>query len=115
MRKKTELYAKEQDALIERILQILELDEHRSWILYDVDNDSEKQAQLMALVPSIRRYFSFSDIRGVSEPNRSPRPWLSIIRQITKSKYRMLSCTHRVAINIDGEEKKIKTQRYTFQ
>ncbi len=115
MRKKTELYAKEQDAIIEQILQILELDEHRSWILYDVEADPEKQTRLMKLVPSIRKFFSFSTIRGVSEPHRSPRPWLSMVRQITKSKYRMLSCYHRVEVEVDGQIKKIKTQRYIFQ
>jgi hypothetical protein len=115
MRKKTSLYAKEQDAIIEEILRILELDEHRSWVLYDVENDREKQNRLMRLVPSIRKFFSFSTIRGVSEPHRSPRPWLSMIRQITKSKYRMLSCYHRVEVEVDGQKKKIKTQRYIFQ
>lgn len=115
MRKKTELYAKEQDAIIEQILQILELDEHRSWVLYDVETDPEKQHRLMKLVPSIRKFFSFSTIRGVSEPHRSPRPWLSMVRQITKSKYNMLSCYHRVEVEVDGQIKKIKTQRYIFQ
>ena len=60
----------------------------------------------MSLIPEIRRFFSFSSIRGVSEPHKSPRPWLSMIRQITKSKYHMLSCYHRVEIIVDGQAKR---------
>lgn len=115
MRKKTALYAKEQDAIIEEILRILELDEHRSWVLYDVENDPAKRARLMALIPEIRKFFSFSDIQGVSEPHRSLRPWLSMIRQITKSKYRMFSCHYRVTVDVDGETTKVRTQKYIFQ
>ena len=115
MRNKTDLYAKEQDALIEEILRILELDEHRSWVLYDVENDPDKQNRLMGLIPSIRKFFSFSTIRGVSEPHRSPRPWLSMIRQITKSKYHMLSCPYQMKVEDNGETKKIRTRKYIFQ
>lgn len=42
MRKKTELYKKEQDDIIEKLIQLLELDEQKSTILYELDNTDRK-------------------------------------------------------------------------
>lgn len=36
------------------------------------------------LIPTIRKYFSFNNIKAVGEPHRIKRPWLSIIKQLTK-------------------------------
>ena len=40
MRLKTELYKEEQDEIINKIIEILELDTNNSIVLYDLDNDN---------------------------------------------------------------------------
>ena len=62
------------------------------------------------MIPKIRTYFTFSDIKGASEPEGVKRPWLSIIRQITKNQYKMVSSDH--PFKIDG--KTFRTKRYFF-
>ena len=64
----------------------------------------------MALIPNIRKYFSFNNIKAIGEPEKIKRPWLSIIRQLTKSKYQLLSCDYRIEINGN----KIRTKKYIF-
>ena len=91
MKLKSELYKKEQKQIIQQIINILELDENNSITLYELDNDEGKKKKIMNLVPKIRTYFSFSDIKGVSNPSSLKRPWLSIIRQLTKEDYKMIS------------------------
>ncbi len=119
MRKKTELYKEEQDTIIEQLIEILGLDDQMSITLYELDNDQEKIDKIMELVPTIRKYFSASNIKGIkqaSQPqsnddNKVTRPWLSLVRQIVKSKYNMLSCDYR----IKKEDQTIRTKKYLFQ
>lgn len=111
MRLKSELYKKEQDEIVNKIIEILELDEENSIILYNLDNDKEKQDKILALIPEIRKYYSFTTIIGASEPDKAKRPYLSIIRQLTKSKYTMSSYDYR--IKQEGK-KNIRTQKYVF-
>ena len=51
MKLKSILYQKEQDELINKIINILSLDSENSIILYNLDNDKEKQDIILALIP----------------------------------------------------------------
>jgi hypothetical protein len=42
MRLKSELYKQEQDEITDKIIEILELDDENSIILYNLDNNKEK-------------------------------------------------------------------------
>lgn len=111
MKLKSELYKKEQDEITEKILSVLELDKDNGIILLELDNDKIKQEKILALIPDIRKYFSFTSSIGASEPDKAKRPYLSIIRQFTKSKYNMLSCDYRIKKD-DGKE--LRTKKYIF-
>ena len=111
MNLKSILYKKEQDEIINKIIDILVLDNNNSIILYELDNDKIKQDKILELIPDIRKYFSFTSVIGASEPDKAKRPYLSIIRQLTKSKYNMLSCDYR--IKEEGKED-IRTKKYLF-
>jgi hypothetical protein len=91
MRLKSELYKKEQEEICDKIIDILDLDDKSSFVLYDLDNNKDKQKKLLALIPEIRKYFSFSGMSGVSEPNKVKRPYMSIIRNICKLKYNIIT------------------------
>ena len=41
---------------------------------------------ILELIPDIRKYYSFSSIIGVSEPEKAKKPYMSIIRQVCKIK-----------------------------
>ena len=77
-------------------LSILDLSETNFITLYELDNDKEKQEKIIELIPDIRKYFSFNSIKAVGEPHRIKRPWLSIIKQITKLKYTITTKDHRI-------------------
>ena len=99
---KSKLYQKEQNEIMDKIINILQLDEDNSILLYDLDNDDSKKQKIMDLIPDIRKYFTFTCIKGVQNPDLVQRPYLSIIRHITKLKYIMKSYDHR--IYKDGQE-----------
>ena len=110
MRLKSELYAKEQTEIVDTIISILSLDRENSTTLYELEHDENKKKQLIDLIPTIRKYFSFSGCWGVSEPSKLQRPWLSIIRIITKNFYNMYSCDY----TLKQGEKRVRTKRYIF-
>ena len=93
-----------------KIINILDLDDHKSITLYKLDNDTEKQHRILDLIPDIKKYYSYSCIKGVRDTHNVKRPYLSIIKHLTKQKYDMISSDHRITVN----NKKIRTKRYFF-
>lgn len=64
----------------------------------------------MELILEIRKYFAFNNLIEVGEPTKRKRPWLSIIKQLTKNSYELLSEDYRISNN--GKE--IRRHKYTF-
>jgi len=91
MRLKSELYKKEQDEIIYKIITILNLENKNTYTLYELDKNEEIQKQIIELIPEIRKWFSFNGIKAVGEPTKIKRPWLSIIKHLLKSKYNITS------------------------
>ena len=111
MRLKSELYAKEQDDTIDKIIQIIGITEENNIImLHEIDNNETMKQQLMDLIPEIRTWFSFGHINPISNPDSYKRPHLTIIKQITKKKWDVTSKFSHIHINDDI----VGTQQYTF-
>lgn len=110
MRLKSELYKKEQDDIINKIINIMELETNNKYTLHQLNNDNEKQRKIMLLIPEIRKYFSFNGMKAVGCPEQIKRPWLSIVKILTKTKYR-LDVKH---IYLKENEETIRTQEYRF-
>ena len=87
MRLKSELYKKEQEEIVDKIIEILDLENKTEYTLYELDKNEEIQKQIMELIPEIRKYYSFNGIKAVGEPTKIKRPWLSIIKHLIKQKY----------------------------
>lgn len=107
---KSELYNKEQDDILQKMMDILELDKENSITLYELDKNSEKQQNILNLLPNIRKYFSLSFVKGVKNPKLLKRPWLSLIKQLLKNNYNIISTDFRMII----DNNKIRTKKYIF-
>ena len=110
MRLKSELYKKEQDEIIEKIITILDLENKNTYTLYELDKNEEIQNKIMELIPEIRKWFSFNNMKAVGEPSKIKRPWLSIIKNLLKSKYIIESKDFQFTEN----GKYIRTHIYSF-
>lgn len=110
MRKKNEVYKNEQLYLSHKIIEILNLNKNNQILLYDLDNDKNKQQQILDLVPELRKYFSFRNMVGVENPEKLKRPYMSIIRHITKLTHTITHKQKKITIN----HKPIVTSLYTF-
>jgi hypothetical protein len=110
MRLKSELYKKEQEEIVDKIITILDLENKTEYTLYELDKNEEIQKQIMELIPEIRKYYAFNNMKAVGEPNKRKRPWLSIIKNLLKHIYKFESFDYR--INENGVE--IRTHKYIF-
>jgi len=106
--KKSDQCPEERKALADKLMKILEVDEHNSFYLYEMDHNEDKRNEILALIPEIKKYYSHSYIGGIKNQGKRKRPWLSIVRHILRDYYHFISseCYYPV----DG--KKLKTRRY---
>lgn len=111
MRLKSELYKKEQDDITDKIISILDLKNKNTYTLHELDQNEEIQKQIMELIPEIRKWWAFNNMKAVGEPEKRKRPWLSIIKHLLKSKYTIENKEHQFKIN----EKWIKSPMYIFR
>jgi len=110
MRLKCELYQKEHDDIVKKIIDILDLDSENSITLYELDTNKDKQDKIVSLIPEIRKYYNFTCIKGVREPENVKRPYLSIIRHVTKPYYNLYNSDARIIV----DNKKLRTTKYIF-
>lgn len=110
MRLKSELYEKEQNEIIDKVIEILELDDEYSISLYELDRNTEKQNKIMELLPIVRKYFSFANITGASLTDKVKRPWWSIAKYMLKKKYNIYNSDCR----LDTENGRIRSTKYVF-
>jgi hypothetical protein len=84
MPKKVELYNEERQNIINKLFEILELsDTNKTFSLQKLDEDIEKQKQILDLEPDIKKFFKCSHWTCIKRKNVDRR-WLSIIKYILK-------------------------------
>jgi len=110
MKLKSEIFRKEQNEVIDKIITILDLENKNSYTLYELDNNENIQKNIMELIPEIRKWFAFNNIKAVGEPDKRKRAWLSIIKNLIKCKYNIETKEQQFKIN----EKWKKTPIYIF-
>jgi hypothetical protein len=110
MRLKSELYKNEQLEIMNKIINILELDKNNSITLYELDNDIIKQQKILNMLNDIKKYFKCQCVKSLIAPEKVKRIYLSLIRYITKLEYNMISSQHLIHIN----NSTIRTVKYIF-
>ena len=71
MAKKSDKFKEERQALVNQLIQILDLDAQRSFVLYELDYNPTKQEEIMALVPEIKKYYSYCLIGGIKNQDKN--------------------------------------------
>ena len=82
--KLSEKYNNEREEICSKIINIVDLDVNKSFLLCDLDNDIEKQQKILDLKEEIQQYFACSTISSFKPNFECKRPYLNIIRGILK-------------------------------
>ena len=77
-------YQKEREEYCDKIISILQLDENNSFLLCDLDEDIEKQNNLLSLKDDIKKCFTVSDISTFKPNCECKKPYLNMIRSILR-------------------------------
>jgi hypothetical protein len=85
MRQKlSEQYKVEREEICLKLISLLDLTEDYTFLLCELDNNIEKQNQILELKPEIQKYFSCYNISAFKPNFVCKRPYLSIIRSILR-------------------------------
>ena len=82
--KLSEKFPIEREEICDKIISILDLDENKSFLLCELDNDIEKQNKILEMKEDIQKYFSVSCISSFRPNFDCKRPYLNIVRSILR-------------------------------
>ena len=77
-------YPEQRDAICKQIVNILALNEDGEFLLCDLDDDMNKQRELLDLKDEIKKYFACSTISTFKPNFECKRPYLNIVRSILR-------------------------------
>tara|TARA_Y100000389_G_C17469564_1_gene529068 strand:+ start:8057 stop:8680 length:624 start_codon:yes stop_codon:yes gene_type:complete len=109
---KNQIYFREQDIIITKMFNFLELDDFNSIIRRDLDNDLVKQEKILCLLPEIRKYFSMGQMYKYITSEKCKNKTWTLIKFILKDK--PVTIQSRALSYMESPRKQKRTTRYTF-
>lgn len=77
-------YKTEREEICKKLIDILQLDIHNSFLAYELDADIEKQTAILNMKDEIQKCFACSEISSFKPNFDCKRPYLNIIRGILR-------------------------------
>jgi len=90
--KLSEKYQTEREDICARLISILQLDNNNSFLLCDLDDNIEKQEQILEMKEEIQKYFACSTISSFKPGFECKRPYLNIVRSILRKQDYIFDC-----------------------
>ena len=79
-----EIYQSEREEICNKLINILNLPEDKTFLLSELDEDIEKQNKILSMKEEIQKYFAVSTISSFKPNFECKRPYLNIIRSILR-------------------------------
>jgi hypothetical protein len=87
-----EKYQLEREDICARLISILQLDNNNSFLLCNLDDNIEKQQQILEMKDEIQKYFACSTISSFKPGFECKRPYLNIVRSILRKQDYVFDC-----------------------
>jgi len=102
-------YKIEREDICRKIIDILKLDTNNSFILSELDDDTEKQKTILDMKEDIQMCFACSEISSFKPNFKCKRPYLNVVRGILRKQgYSFISTDIDIKIN----DVKKRTKKY---
>ena len=98
-------YLNEQEQIKKDLLDILNLEDKQSFVLYELDNNEEMKSKTLSLLPQINTYYSKKPA-SITSPDKTKRHYYSIIRFVLND-YEILSVDYWMKIG----DNNVKTKK----
>ncbi len=93
-------YKIERELVCDKLIDILQLDDNHSFILSELDEDTEKQTAILNMKEEIQKCFACSEISSFKPNVECKRPYLNIVRGILRKQgYTFVSMDNDIKIN----------------
>ena len=93
-------YKIEREDICKKIIDILKLDTNNSFLLSELDKDTEKQTAILNMKENIQKCFACSEISSFKPNFECKRPYLNIVRGILRKQgYTFISTNIDIKIN----------------
>ena len=93
-------YKIQREDICKKIIDILKLDVNNSFLLCDLDADTEKQMAILKMKEEIQKCFACSEISSFKPNFECKRPYLNIVRVILRKQgYTFISTDLDIKIN----------------
>ena len=79
-----EKYKNEREEICKKLIDLLKLDANHSFLLSDLDADTEKQTAILNMKDEIQKCFACSTISSFKPNFECKRPYLNIVRSILR-------------------------------
>ena len=82
--KLSEKFKDEREEICNKLIEILDLDEKKSFLLNDLDNNADKQNAILSMRDEIKKYFAVSCLTPYKPNATCKRPYINILRGILR-------------------------------
>lgn len=82
--KLSEKYQTEREAICDKLIEIVILDDDNSFLLSELDENTDKQNAILEMKDEIKKYFACSEISAFKPNMEAKRPYLNIVRGILR-------------------------------
>lgn len=107
--KLSEKYKQEREEICNKLIDILDLDNDKSFLLNEIDNNNIKQQSIINMKDEIKKYFAVSTISSFKPNFECNRPYLNIVRSILRQQNYIVSSTR---VSYKNGEDRINTIKY---
>jgi len=101
-------YKTEREEICKKLIDILKLDANQSFILCELDDDTEKQTAILNMKDEIQKCFACSEISSFKPNFECKRPYLNIVRGILRKQGYVFNGSSNVIKLENGESKTTK-------
>jgi len=109
-----EQYKVEREDICKKLIDILKLDTNNSFLLYDLDNDVEKQTAILNMKDEIQKCFACSTISSFKPNFECKRPYLNIIKSILRQQNYLFTGSS-IVIKLENGESKTTKKYHIFR
>lgn len=85
-------YKIEREEICKKIINILKLDTNNSFLLSELDADTEKQTAILGMKEEIQKCFAVSSISTFKPDRECKRPYLNLVRGILRQQGYFFEC-----------------------
>lgn len=100
-------YKEERENICKKLIDILKLDDNKSFLLCDLDADTDKQTSILNMKEEIQKCFACSEISSFKPNFECKRPYLNIVRGILRKQgYTFISTDTDIKMNDNSNRTK---------